>query len=84
MNHINIIENYLNRKEMTQGAFAKKCRISRTTVIAYLKGKSVHPKIAHKIEQSTNQEIKYEQLTEKPRKKRRKRIGNKWIPADES
>lgn len=83
MTPIHTITNYLSKRNLTQKSLAKKWKIAAATLGRYIKGAPIHPKVAEKIEKLSGMEIKYEELTSKPRKKRRKKIGNKWVKADE-
>lgn len=73
MNPVNTIREYLKKEDMDQSSFAKKCKIARESVTAYLKGSNIHRRVAEKIERHTKGVIRYEQLTDKPRRKKRPR-----------
>lgn len=67
--HSEVIRNYIKEKNITIEMFADLCKIHKLSVHAWLNGKhSIRPTTAAKIERRTKCQIKYEQLTDVPRK----------------
>ncbi len=67
----NMIDVYLKKKNMSVTKFSRLCDIHPNTVYLILKGTPVSALVAAKIEHYTKGDIKYETLTDKPKKRRR-------------
>lgn len=82
----NMIEDYLRKKKMSVTKFARLCDIHSNTVYLILNGTAVSALVAAKIEHYTKGDIKYETLTDKPKKRRRwdryPNIQTEKLPAD--
>lgn len=64
-----VIKQYIQAHDMFAAEFCRVCDIAYSTLYGYSNGEKIHEKIAKRIEEKTGGEIKYEQLTDKPRKK---------------
>lgn len=67
----NAVQVFLKKNNMSVQKFSKLCDIHPNTVYLILKGTPVSALVAAKMEHYTKGELKYETLTDKPKKRRR-------------
>lgn len=63
-NPAQVIKDFIKKNGMTQRKFAALCKISRGTINLCFKNNTIKASTAQKIEDGTNKEIKFEDLTE--------------------
>lgn len=75
-----VIKKYIEDKNLTVAIFAAMIRVDAQTVYNWIKGSSApRPSIAMRVEKITRGEIKYEQLSSAPKKKRWSRLKGEQL-----
>jgi len=64
------LEFYISQHDMSPYKFAELCDLSHNAIYGYLRGKPINSMAAYKIQRSTNGQILYEFLTDKPKTKK--------------
>jgi DNA-binding transcriptional regulator YdaS (Cro superfamily) len=75
-----VIKKYIEDKNLSVAIFAAMIRVDSQTIYNWIKGVStIRPSIAMRVEKATRGEIKYEQLTSAPKKKRWMRLKGEQL-----
>lgn len=79
MNPAKTIQDYLKRKKISVRKFSSQCDLHYMTIYGILKGRPLSQLTAAKIEKYTKGEIKYEEITDLPKKRRRWNSTSRFV-----